>query len=430
MYVNKKESPQNMDTLTFKGFPLYDWEKIMRRHDIMIECERYSSNWSYLSRIFFFLFADNIDIQIHRGTTNSKIIFYQSYVERASSRKMMQSVKSLVDSDLLSYNLKRKIHIHINLGFDLLFNYLPYWYRQLNGHKSSESHRLVYLLELIKLFILKRRLDKLINTKKYNLYVSYCDAIVEEAFASQYFKKKGTVTASLQHGAFSAWRENELINSGVELRSFNSDYLLCWNQMTVDEGVKAGIPENKMKVLGIIGYINSDTEDWLRPNNKTFGVVIGHESFEEENLKLIETANIIAAAKDYHYYLKLHPNYNENHFDDKVDRKYYLGNVIKGISILEYANMVDFSIVGSSSVFVELVYINHDVIRYSTREVTDKFKDVRIGKVITSPEEILIYFDGSIPQSSKNDDFEKLFNYLCGYKDVKSRYIDFFDSYC
>ncbi len=407
-----------------KDFPALNWEAIFRRYQIERECGIKARFFYYAMRNIFFCIVDNVDLRLLRSHDGSKILFYQSFFSRESSRRQFYDVQEIVDSDLISYNQKRGRCVHILLGLYLIFINLPVWFFQLRRKAVPISECPRYIHSLIKFFFVSRRIETLSSLGKYKLLVTFCDAYPEESFVSQLCKYKGVKTATLQHGAFSAWRENELINSGVELRCFNSDYLLCWNSFTVEEARKCNIPEEKLVVVGILGYVKNEPVNWTCPHNKTFGVVIGHESFENENLMMIECANRIAEKENMDFYLKLHPNYGELYFNDKVSKAHYKGNIKKGIPIAEYAEMVDFSIVGSSSVFLELVFINHDVIRYSSGEVTDKFRDVRIGKIIHSVEEI----DKVINVNPNNAEGEsgKLFSFLCGKKNVKEEYKKFF----
>lgn len=161
----------------------------------------------------------------------------------------------------------------------------------------------------------------------------------------------------MQHGQFISYRENTVINCGIELRTFKSDFLLCWNNYTKREAVISGIDESRLPILGIIGYAGK--EHWskcTKPDNDIFGVVIGHPDYIDENITLIDAANNLSRAKGLKYYLKLHPSYKDDFFKDIVDQNLYLGNVKKGIDMIDYANMVDFSIVGSSTVFTELIF--------------------------------------------------------------------------
>lgn len=123
---------------------------------------------------------------------------------------------------------------------------------------------------------------------------------------------------------------------------------------------------------------------------------------------MIKAANILAKHLGMKYVLKLHPNYKEDYFINQVDKDLYIGNVTKGIDTLSYTNSVEFTIVGSTSVFVEMVYFYHDILRYSTQLPSDKYRDIKDGSVFHSKDEIIAC------HASLNDDSKaKLFDYLC-----------------
>ena len=225
----------------------------------------------------------------------------------------------------------------------------------------------------------------------------------------------------MQHGQFISYREDTVINCGIELRTFKSDFLLCWNNFTRREAVISGIEESRLPILGIIGYASK--EYWTRcikPNNDIFGVVIGHPDYIDENITLINAANHLSRAKGFRYYLKLHPSYKDDFFKDIVDQNHYLGNIKKGIDMIDYANMIDFSIVGSSTVFTELIFLGHEVIRYSNQSIKDKYRDIKLGLTFSEPKQILDVYNRG------NFEIDSLFDDLCSIREVQSSYQNFF----
>ena len=283
---------------------------------------------------------------------------------------------------------------------------------------------ILILLLIIYIFFFYKNVASRINPSRYNLLLAFYDSSLCEGFMVEYFKMRGVKTATLQHGIFSAFRENELINSGVEPRTFHSDYFLCWNKFTLNEAQKQGCATEKFLMCGILGYVGTQYLPCNNPSNKLFGVVIGHPSFESENLILIEGANILAQQTGYKYYLKLHPSYKEDYFADKVSSA-FVGVVKKGIPMIDYANMVEFSVCGSSSVFAELVYLNHNTIRHSDNSITDKFRDVKCGKIFDSPEGIVSVFGNGF----NTEDQSALFDELCTIKEIDKEYKKILEPY-
>lgn len=407
---------ENNRGLKLKGFGNIEWHKIILRTLIEKECA-ISFNVLDSFRTFFIgrAIVYNSDL-----ISSSKILCFQSYYQRGSYNAQMDAFRHLYDMDLIRGSEKKSLYIH---GFGFLFSHIIPWYKALKKYDVPKLTAIRVLAQLSQLYELYKLLLT-IDVKKYSLLVTFCDSIIDEGMATEYFKNKGIKTASLQHGQYTAWRCNEFINSGVELRTLKSDYLLAWNQMTKDEASKQGVAETKIVITGILGNIGRNYERASVHNNGVFGVVINHPSFENDNISLIQAANYLAKEKNLKYYLKLHPSYSDDYFANLIDSDYYIGNIKKGIEILDYANMCDFSIASSSSVFCELVYVGHRVLRFSSLKVDDKFRDVPYGATFNTPGNIVKCFDNGF----KEEDEDKLFSYLCGVRDATQEYSNFIKS--
>lgn len=402
--------------MVLKGFEHIQWNKVLLWHQIAAGCHITPIKRLVLQVIIrpfrcrTFRFNLLLDSQSH-------ILSIQES-SRKSNKRNFEKLCKLLPTSILQFTPDTP-HWHIKEGVKLVIKYIPSWKKELkrNGYKQHEI--ITIIPALIELWFLKANIP-IIDYSQYKLVVTFFDAEFFQGYFSEIARLNGIKTATLQHGQFTAYREKTFENSGVELRCFKSDYFLCWNQMTIDEGIKEGIPLDCFVKTGILGYIGSKYQECTKPNNDTFGVVLGHPMFEEENLALIEAANILAKAKGIKYYLKLHPNYIDTHFSKYIEPTLYIGNIAKGIPILEYANMVDFSIVGSSSVFAELVYIQHDVIRYSSGDIKDKYRDIHLGRYFTNPQEII-----EVYSSVEETNNKELFDYICSVKDVTASYKSF-----
>ena len=301
---------------------------------------------------------------------------------------------------------------------------MPFWLLSFRKRDIPFVQKLIILNRLAYLYQVFGYIKKNIEIHNYSLFVSYYDSLTEDSFWEELFRLEKIKTASLQHGQFISYRENTEINCGIELRTFKSDFLLCWNKYTKREAVISGIEESKLPILGIIGYASK--EHWnrcIKPNNNIFGVVIGHPDYIDENIVLINAANSLSRAKGLKYYLKLHPNYKEDFFKDIVAQSYYLGNIKKGINMMDYANMVDFSIVGASSVLTELVFLGHEVIRYSNQSIRDKYRDIKAGLTFSEPEKIVDAYNIG------NFEVDSLFDDLCSIREVRAAYQRFFSTF-
>ncbi len=214
---------------------------------------------------------------------------------------------------------------------------------------------------------------------KYKLLVVFNDACPTENMMVQFFQAKGIKTATLQHGAYAvAQKEPKTLNESiVGLKSTIADCFLAWNHITVEQGKSFGIPEERFRVLGQPKYIGMLSPAVVASSDTgVFGVVLTGPGNEEENPALIAAANNIAEKFNLQYRLRYHPYMSTDTYNGLVDARFCLGPVPSSESVMHYADAVDFTIVGNSSVFTELAYLGKRVYYYRPPQGLDQFSDV------------------------------------------------------
>ena len=310
-----------MIIMKFAGLPELNWDEILSRSIVESQCDDIPHN--PIRRLFSCFFMSNIRYEYVNSST-SKILCFQSYYSRQSYLDQMDNFAKLCNANLIRGKKDNK-HKPISVCF-FIKNLLP-WYISLLKYNCPHWVKFMLLKDLISIYELSIFFSN--KNLNYNLLVTFCDSILEEAYVTVLFKEKNIKTATLQHGQFTSFRENKIINSGIELRTLKSDYFLVWNKMTVDECTKQNVRNTTSIICGILGYIGKKYAFSTNPHNHIFGVVINHEFFEAENISLIKSANRLAKVTGYKYYLKLHPNYAEDYFDNYVEKDYYKGNIKK-----------------------------------------------------------------------------------------------------
>lgn len=415
---------ENIKDIKFKGYESYDIEALflwVSELDVSGKIAGTSKIRDSLS-LLFLVFFDRYKY-IYTESRRSKILFtIPLTLGRSSIIEMIKNVASLAqDYDLISY--KKRIFPQFSFyAFKILFLIL-YWVRSLNKTKLSFNQKVVVLKCLTDISKLQKRIEK-IDIKKYNLLTVFYDAAYLDNYLVQLFKTNNIKTATLQHGLVIAPRDEVKYNvefSGVELRGSISDYFLAWNKLTKIEAIKVGFTEDKIKVLGIPYFVGIETII-EKPNNKMFGVVLSTLFSEKSNIELIEYANKLAQQIGYKYVLRYHPNFKGNEYDQYVDNNFFCGSSDKSTSIKEYASDVEFSLVSSSSVYMELIYLNHLVYRFSTGDVEDKYRDIPYLKFSNFDQLVAL-------QSVKDSAHEQLFSLLCETRDVSHNYKSFFENF-
>lgn len=411
----KKHLAKCLEAARLYNIPEIPLDKLFLRKSIQNDCvikdKLARAPLSIIKRAFYSTFA-GFEYKQEEG---SKILFYLSDPVRKSNEVNFNKVVSTVPvaDTLIERHNNGKFHFE---GFYILFVLIPVWLLQLSGKGLSAIEKYQIIKELSEVYYAQKFLTR-IPCSKYNLLVTYYDSVFHECMLTLLFRKAGIKTATLQHGQFNAWREDTFVNCGLEFFSSPSDYHLCWNKFARDEAMKCGWAIENLPIVGIMSNIGRADVRWSKPNNNTFGLVISHPSWEHENLEMIKAANMLAKHLGMKYVLKLHPNYKEDYFINLVDKDSYAGNVKRGIDTLSYTNTVEFTIVGSTSVFVEMVYFYHDILRYSTQLPSDKYRDINIGNIFNKADAIIDCYC-QINMSYK----DQLFRYLCETNDTYSKY--------
>lgn len=268
------------------------------------------------------------------------------------------------------------------------------------------------------------------DVKKYNfngtkLGVVYCDAAPIDHLFVHYLKCKGVKTATLQHGVSAAPAD---INNtycdprGIIFMNSNADYYLAMNPFSRDEAIKSGMPEEKIKITGILQYAYCDIEVDEKKKTDIFGVVLpgkGPELNETAGIKLIEYANFLASKLEKKFYIKYHPSFTKYQYDEICDKKYFMGHLPLETSVLEYSRLVDFTLISTSTVLMELVFLHSPVYHMCIEEKFDPYSNMAINSFKTQ-EELL-----RLVQASE-DMQNQLFEYLCYTEKPEEKYEEFF----
>lgn len=411
---------KDLENLIFKGFSNIRWDYVLSR--IIIESRFNPIGKVYWYKVLMRCFVSKGKIFEFQEQQNAKIFCFTDN-DRKSGREKIDKLCKLFPTDYMKVYSSGKLSFHFLIGIRIFILYLFSWIKELYKSGMSFNEKLYVLIFVIDFFIFSK--TNKIKYNKYKLIIVYHDAIPPDSFVVEMGKKLHIPTATLQHGQFTAYRENKLENSGIEFKAHHSDYMLCWNKFTIAEAAKDGINVDNFICAGILDYIGCNIVPNSQSSHDNFGVVINHPFWEDGNIKMIKAANLLATATGLKYYLKLHPNYKDDYFNNYVDSHYFLGIIDRDITVPQYASMVDFSIVGSSSVFVELVYIKHKTIRYSDKSITDKFRDITTDIFFEDPQSVIKAYSKLSNEKFSVDTFDL----LCTIEDVTGEYKKFIEGF-
>lgn len=361
--------------------------------------------------------------------SDAHILGYTSY-HGLHHRKTFESVARL--DGKMDYIIENQIHKKLNLArsFKVFVNQLN-WFCSMRKCGTRVKHALWLNAYLSHVYDFKIKVMDQIDFDKYNLIYTFYDLEPAQNLLTQKAKNIGIKTATLQHGAgfYAGDLAAESVSDlGIEFRKSISDYMLVWNNFAQREGIKCGVPKNKLVVSGIPKFIGLRSGD--RPYNfemkqKVFGVVLDITSWgNERNIKMLRLANKVAEMNQLHYIVRYHPTSKRTEYDHVIDKKYLKCICKPNVPIEDFADQVDFSIVDGSSVLIELIYLHSAAFRYRFSE-KDKFAGVSFNS-IDCYEELQCYLDD---KEKVIDGCKQLFDIYCTVDDARKGYYSFFSRY-
>lgn len=304
------------------------------------------------------LFLESINISVENNKKNIENLLIYSTPNRKDHKHSFDEVCSCIEDKSICI-IERTKSINIGKIFHIkkiIENYKRLEKIDINLYRIFIALKITYYQDIA------YKLLKKIENIEFNNLITYFDGCQIENMIVQLKREKVSIT--LQHGQYIYQSHNQNVNV-IQYENFISDYMVVWGQATVDELNKYGINKNKLLVTGSPKFINN--ENCIiqeRVSNDIFGILLNNEAQSESNYGLIKLANKISKQLGKKYIIKMHPSNNIEDYNSIIDKSCLLEILDKNKSVLEYGKMVEFSIVNTSSVYVELNCINSPVFRY------------------------------------------------------------------
>lgn len=332
----------------------------------------------------------------HKISDNGKILFLltpSNISQRKDIKNFFFQVAETAKSnyDIVYWDTKKVINFYRTLQLSYL---CLSWAIILRKEKYKLSQILAILPKLIEIKDKTDALQQTTKIDKYKLCVLFYDANCIDNYFSQLFQNLNIETATLQHGVMIAKRKEVKNNPdfcGIEFRNFISTHFLVWNNFTKREAIKSGIPEYKIKVLGVAKCINNTPI--FNANNKTIGLVLDGEFEKENNDNLIKIASTFAEKYNYKIILRFHPRMDSSIYNHCIDKNIF-SICPKNTSLRDFIAQTEFCIVANSTVFIEMICWHTKVYRYSSRNNKDKFRDLKYPSFHTLTELESLYKTG------------------------------------
>jgi uncharacterized protein YlbG (UPF0298 family) len=231
-------------------------------------------------------------------------------------------------------------------------------------------------LLLVKYTKLEKKITNFLKDKKYNLVITFCDAHGVDNLFTQICNNKSIITATLQHGQYRILKTGKETPDAEAYMNFISNYLLAWGKATAEEFIKAGISEDRIKVLGALKPF-SYYESIELNETKLFGVILNGDTYYESNLKMLEIAEKFATHTSKKYIIRLHPK-NKKKLYKKYLESQNVKEVVKNIEGIKYIKKVEFSILHMTGVYVEMLSLRAPFFVLDDMYTEDLFKSTKL----------------------------------------------------
>lgn len=267
---------------------------------------------------------------------------------------------------------------------------------------NNVVHRIYLAANMTIVYQLSKELDDELKNVKFLL--TFMDTDIFENYITQTIQNNGGIVAALQHGQ--RFYINEPCDSFVGMENMSANYKLVWSKFSKGQYLKAGYPEESLPVVGSTKYLQTPNKESYRTN--TLGIFLdGPFSYgsKEANKSLLNIVIRISEMMDFKCIIKPHPVDKMDYYDDLS--KYRNVTIVEpDQSIESISNKIDFGIVHTSGVAIDLLILDVPVFIYKTEatfpiELTKKY-------YFETKEEFYKILDKVKKTSGMFDDFENI----------------------
>ena len=187
----------------------------------------------------------------------------------------------------------------------------------------------------------------------------FFDGNPDESLLMLFFKKRGAVTVTNQHGQplFRSFDYDRMNQS--QILAFKCDYFLAKGDFTKRQFMAAGIDEHKVLLLGIVGA--GDSRNKLEVKNITkanriIGLFLDSPILpfaSESNRELISITQNVVQKLNCKFFIRIHPLDNADNYRHIIDNTCCLGIHDKNTSLSELLSLCDATIIHATATYLD-----------------------------------------------------------------------------
>ncbi len=168
---------------------------------------------------------------------------------------------------------------------------------------------------------------------KVKKYICLVDALRVENVITQYMKKIGVQTYSLEEGIFYIFK-GKVPHDAVHYEVLTTDHLLCWSQYVIDEYKSYGVDEKKLSLAGYPKHFELKKMKRLGDMKRCM-LLLARDGFDDANFKLLDILSELT--NQYSFIIKLHPSCNIERYNTYA-KSHKMSIVDKSVTISECLN--------------------------------------------------------------------------------------------
>ena len=212
-------------------------------------------------------------------------------------------------------------------------------YSRLKGTNLSIKQKLILASKTIYYINTIDSLSK-IDFSFVKIYLAFCGTLDLENLLTQHLNNLNIKTYSLQHGLYFIYQKDIPIDC-VNYENFESNFLLCWGNYTVEEYNKYGIPQRQLLVAG---YPKETSREPIKNNNnyKRCLVLLTRTVYEYANKNLIELLTEYSKKTNIQFSFKLHPSLDNMYYEELTKSQHNFNILDNSKTLLSYLDNRDF----------------------------------------------------------------------------------------
>lgn len=256
------------------------------------------------------------------------------------------------------------------------------WRFQMRHSRLTPREQMFVLSYLAFLYRDSRAMLKLVRGA-YGIAVFFFDAGPVESVVAATLKRRGTKTATLQHGMCSSVSLCGTVDPAPTILNClfsmsQADCVLLWNEISRQQCLRLGLAEDRLFVCGALSLIGVPCNAPGGSHTDTIGIVLDAcvSDNDRSNREMITIANTVCAQLGLKYVLRYHPTSSGREYSD-VAMPEYLAQVQTArtnIPLNEYVKGVDLTLLCRSSALCEIAGCNGLAFRYVPKWRADSWQ--------------------------------------------------------